>query len=274
VPIYEVGQTLVFGLRTTNAAGDPADLGGGPPTATITKPDAATALASIAQPATGTYTASITGTQLGRYRCAWTGTGTNAGGLPYADHADVLDMSRLIVPLADARAALNVPAGSLVNDDELRLHIAAATLVAEHIAGPVLAATRTERRSGGNRYSIALFEHPTAVTSVTVDGTAVTDWCVDEAGVLWRGSRPGFGVWPNGAGNVIVTYTVGGATVPPSTILAATKLIRHWWNQGQQSYYVDGPPDDGATVYVAGYAVPNAVVDLLAPTGNRMPGLA
>jgi hypothetical protein len=95
--------------------------------------------------------------------------------------------------------------------------------------------------------------------------------------MLWKGSRPGSAQWSDTAPrNVVITYTVGDAVVPANVVKAAANLIRHWWDSGlQQSYYVAGEPDMATTTSIAGYAVPNFVVDLLKPNmANRVPGFA
>jgi hypothetical protein len=266
---YTVGQTIVWGLKTYSPAGALADLGGGNPTATVTKPDATTTTATVAKTATGTYTGTFLTTLTGRHRVSWTGSGDNSGGLPYVDVADVWPVNpRFLISLADARAALNVAAATVVDDDELRGYLTAATVVVEHMVGPVLVDTREVTVSGRDRLSIPL-DGITGVVEVVEDGSilAAADYCFDEHGNLWRGSRPGSGVW-SGAGvrNVAVEYTVGAAVVPDNVRLAAAHLVRHWWQQGQQSYYVGGEPEAIGAGWVAGYAVPNYVRDLLAPS--------
>jgi hypothetical protein len=276
VPVYELGQTLTFGLKTYDAAGAPADVGN-LPSATLTKPDGTTAVGNVTKTTTGTYTALATATALGRWSCVWSGSGVNSGGLPYTDVADVLDMSRLIISLGDARAALNIPAAITVNDDELRGYCAAATVVVEDLIGPVLPATQVERRSGSGRYALPLFQYPSAVTSVIEDGVTLTasDYALDEAGVLWRGSHMGAGTWSsNGVRNVVVTYTVGAATIPPNVLNAARELVKFWYSSSQQGTRPQLQPDAPAYPMVAGFAVPNAVADKLAPSDNRVPGLA
>jgi len=278
VPTYEVGDTLAWGIVVKDAGGTAVD----PTTvaATVTLPDGTTSAATVTKTSTGTYTAALVSTQAGRHRVRWTATGANSADFPHTDTADVWPTDpRLIIPLADARAALNIPAGSTVNDDELRLYLAAATVVVEHIAGPVLKATETEVRSGGGRPGIALFKMPATVTQVVESGVTLTasDWCVDEAGVLWRGSEPGAGVWASGAGNVTITYTVGASTVSPNVALAASHLVAHWWRQTQQGgrpMLGMAPPESTGYATVAGYAVPNFVVDLLDASTNRAPGIA
>lgn len=274
-----VGQTLAFGLKTYTAAGVLADVGTGP-TATITLPDGTTTAGTVTKDSTGTYTATLVTTLAGRHLCTWAGSGSNSGGLPYVDVADVWPADpRFIISLSEARAALNVPATTVTNDDELRGYIAAATVVIEHLVGSVLVATKVETHDGGGRAALRLNQHPTAITSVTENGTtlAATGYCYDTGGLLWRGTRPGAAAWSAAAPrNCVVTYTVGAAIVPDNVARAAANLIRHWWDQGlQQSYYVGGEPEMATTSTIAGYAVPNFVVDLLKPSmSNRVPGFA
>jgi hypothetical protein len=269
-----VGQTLAFGLKTYTAAGVLADVGTGP-TAVVTLPDATTLSATVTKDSTGTYTATIAASLAGRYRCTWAGSGANSGGLPYVDVADVQAVDpRYLISLADARAALNVPATRVVDDAELLGYLTAATLVVERLVGPVLVETRTATVSGRHRQSIPL-DGITSVVEVTEDGTILpaTAYDFDEYGDLWRGGSPGAGRWSGiGLRNVVVEYTVGNAVVPENVRLAAAHLVRHWWQQSQQSYYVGGAVDEIGT-FVAGYAVPAYVVDLLKPS-MPMPGFA
>lgn len=272
-----VGQSLQWGLKTYSTAGALANVGTGP-TAVVVLPDQTTASATVTNTTTGTYTAALVATLPGRHRVTWEGSGANSGGLPYVDLADVWPADpRFLISLSDARAALNVPATRVVDDEELRGYLTAATIVVENLVGPVLVDTRTETRSGNYEAFLTLAAHPSAVTEVVEDGTtlAATAYDFDEAGMLWKGGRPHAGLW-SGAGlrNVTVTYTVGAAVVPENVRLAAAHLVRHWWQQSAQSYYVGGAVDEVGT-YVAGYAVPAYVVDLLKPSmGGRMPGFA
>lgn len=272
-----VGQTIQWGLKTYTTAGALGNVGTGP-TATVVLPDQTTTGATVTNTTTGTYTAALVATLPGRHRVTWEGSGTNSGGLPYVDLCDVWPADpRFLISLADARAALNVPASRVVDDDELRGYLTAATIVVENLIGPVLVDTRTETRSGNYEPFLVLAAHPTAVTEVTENGTTLdaTAYDFDESGMLWKGGRPYAGRW-SGAGlrNVVITYTVGAAVVPENVRLAAAHLVRHWWQQSAQSYYVGGAVDEVGS-YVAGYAVPAYVVDLLKPSmGGRMPGFA
>lgn len=273
---WQLGQTVSWVMEVRNASGTLEDLGGGNPTATVTRPDGTTAAATVTKTATGIYRADVVSTLAGRHLCTFTGSGTNSGALPWSDVADVWPLDpRLIISLSDARATLNLAPSVRRDDDELRLYIAAATQIVEDIVGPVLVDTVTETRSGG-RQAIALYQLPAAITSVTEDGTlvAATGYCLDEAGVLWRGATPQSGYWSTGARNVVIAYTVGSAVLPAGIIAAARELVQHLVTSGQQSWRP--PYGSEEVVYTpSGFAVPNRVRDLLAPfAAGRLPGLA
>lgn len=279
---WQLGQTLVWDLLVTSDGTTAADLGGGDPTATVTLPDGTTDAATVARVSTGLYRASLTSTQAGRHRVTWTGTGNNSGGLPYDDHADVWAADpRLAIPLAEARSALNVPSGTRVDDDELRLFVASATWTLEDIIGPILAASVTRTVSGWGRAMFTLPAYPTDVTEVVEDGVTLTpgtDYCWDEYGIVWRGSRPYAGIWSSlTPRNVSITYSVGSAVVPANVAHAARELVAFQWKvsqQGQRPAFgggVSAPTDTTPS----GYAVPYRVIELLAPQrGNRVAGFA
>lgn len=272
VVTYETGNTLTWSITTTSDGSTLADLGGGNPTAVVTLPDGTTtSAATVTKVATGTYVATLASTIAGRYRIKWSGSGANSDRLPFTDHADVIDPAsqRFIVPLATARAALNVPASVRVDDDELRAHLVGAAVVVEHICGALLLATKTHTASGGGRPAIALYDLPNSVTTVTEDGTSLTEgsgFCWDEHGLVWRGSRPHAATWSSTSPrNVAITYSVGDGVIPQNVINAAADLVAHWWRQGQQGYRPQSAylGDDEPTTMVAGYAVPNWVADRL-----------
>ncbi len=276
--VFTLGQTVTWGLTVTSDGTTLADLGGGNPTATVTLPDGTTALASVVRESLGKYAALLTSTQAGRHRIAWTGSGDNSGDLPYTDVADVWPADpRMIIGLDTARAALNVPASTRVNDDELRSYLVAATIVCESLIGPILSASVVEKHDGG-RSGINLWVDPASITSVVEDGVtlAASGYCLGNGAILWRGAYPGAGTWTPGARNVVVTMAVGSAVIGENVRLGAAHLVAHWWRQTQQSgrpMLGMSAPDVPSTM-VAGYAVPNLVVDLLKPSDRRLPGMA
>lgn len=269
---YEVGQTLTWGVQTYDAAGalaTPATIA-----ATIVRPDGTTTTGTVTTASPGVHTVTHASTQAGRYRVQVTGSGANSGGLPWSDVADVWPADpRLIISLADAKAELNHLTN--VNDDELRLYIAATTEVVERIAGRVLSASITETHNGG-RSAVLLDERPTAITTVTVDGVATTDYTPDlAAGIVYAGSSSSPSSFTWGRQNVVVTYTTGATSVGPAVVEAARIIAAHLYAVGQQGRGGRrGAPED-AVVLVSGYAVPRRAVELLRTRdAYRMPGMA
>lgn len=273
---YEVGQTATVALKVYDSTGVLADLGGGDPVCTVTKPDGTITTATVTKPSTGNYQGAYVTTSAGRHRFTFTGSGTNSGALPWSDVADVWPADpRFIISLADAKAALNVPAGARVNDDELRLYIAATTEIIEDIVGAVLSTTRTQTFDGG-RNAILLSERATSITSVTVGGTTTTNYVANlSSGVVYAGAT-GVDWFTDGKQNVTVAYTTGSSSIDPNVILAAREEVSFLYQLGQQG----GRPSLGGSVpdmswTPSGFAVPKRVIELCAPSmARRMPGIA
>lgn len=280
---YQLGQTIVWRFVTRNTAGNPADLGTGP-TAIPTRPDGTTTSATITRNGVGDYTITVTSDMVGRWLCTFDGGGDNSGGTPFTDVADVWPADpRMLISLADARATLDVRAANTAPDEELRALIVAATIIVEHEVGPVLTATHTETRDGKWRTGIALHHKPGSISTVVEDGIALDagdDYTLGEGAVLWR--APLGSTWSGlGRGNVVITYPVGGQAVSQAVIEAGRRLVAHLygWQQAPRPAF-GGQPEisesTGGMVYRAGYAVPNAVIEILAPVKatNRQEGVA
>lgn len=270
---YDLGDVVTLAVAVRDNTGTLANATA--VTATITKPDGTTVTSAVANPSTGNYTTAYVPTAPGRHVIDWNATGLNASS--YVDVFDVMAADpRFIISLSDAKDSLNIT--NTAHDEEIREYLAAATDVIEAIAGPVLTRTVVETHDGGES-SLLLRNVPVAaVTSVVEASTtlAATDYAFDPlAGTLTRviGIQPW--VWRYGFQNIVVTYTVGAGTVPYYVILAARELIRHWYQRGQQAPRpaFGGAAADTDGVYVAGYAVPNYVVGMLAPAGG-IPGIA
>lgn len=276
---YEVGQTATVALKVYDATGALADLGGGNPTCAVTKPDGTTAAATVTKNSTGYYQGAYVTTTAGRHRFTFSGSGTNSGALPWSDVVDVWPADpRLIISLADAKAALSAPAGTRVNDDELRLYIASTTPVIEDIVGAVLVATKVQTCNGG-KTAVLLDERASAITSVVVDGVALTasEYVADlESGIVYAGSSSSAQTFTYGRQNVVVTYTTGSSSIDPNIILAAREEVRFLYQIGQQGGRpsLGGAPADLSWT-PSGFAVPQRVIELCQPSAaRRMPGLA
>lgn len=286
---YEVGQTITRSVKVTDAAGAPANVGG-TVTCTVTLPDGTTTPATVGSPSpTGTYTATLASTQAGRHRFRWTATGTNSGGFPYTDVVDVWPTDpRLVIGLDDARGSLNLAASDTADDDELRLYIAAATDMlidlADGLDMAILPTSRLEYHRP--RADVLCLDHtPASVTSVTEyvgttatlitqaanPGVAGESYTIDGALLVRRSN----GYRKDWSGEVAVSYTWGPAVISPRVVLAARALVSHLWARDQRGNHggAFGSPD--VTITPRGYAIPNAVVQILDPTGEgRVSGIA
>jgi len=273
---YDLGDVAALSIQVKDSTGTLAN--GGAVVATVTLPDATTQTPTVTNPSTGVYSVQYTPTLVGRHAIRWVITGVNAGAFSDAFDVAAADL-RGLISLQDAKDALNIPASSTSNDDELRLFVSAATQVIEYLAGNILTQTVSDVFDGG--YStVLLTQQPiNSVTSVTENGTTLpaASYAVNLAagtvsriiGTTWYSFLPG-------KQNVTVNYSTGSAIVPASVQLAARELVRHWWQFGQQG----NRPAFGAStigeydgIMVNGYAVPNRVIQLLAPH-QGIPGMA
>lgn len=237
---------------------------------TVTRPDGTTTTVALANTATGTYTGGFTATQPGRHRVRWVAVGANAGA--YTDVFDVFDTDpRFVLSLADLRDVLNLAADNTTHDDELRLYLAAATLVIEQLDRTYLPITKTWTCNGACPAILLPDVDIAEIVDVDNDGATIDagSYRLDAAsGILL--SHPAGSIFPAGQRNLTVTYTVGSGTVPANVRLAARELCRHWWQRSQQSTRPAFGGGDQDSIYVAGYAVPNFVVGMLNPVDIGM----
>lgn len=183
-----------------------------------------------------------------------------------------------LLTLAEAREAAvsaGLPSGELANEPLVQRYIDAVVPVIEDLSRPVAQLDRSYA-AGGGREAIMLPWPFAAVVSVMEAGQALdADEYVPagEVGIIYRGSSLSPGVWAGGRRSITVTVTVGVTTVPGNQKLAAAMLFAHLWRtrQGPRPQFNQG---GGDVVYTpAGFAVPNAVAELLVAT-PRLPGFA
>lgn len=205
-------------------------------------------------------------------------------------------LPQYIISLDDARAALGMAFNaSAAKDQDLLLFIAAATPIMEDLVGPIVSCPRVETYDGG-RAQIALLHSPlVSVTSVVesygstyertltpqsrFDGTPVTAYGYDidlATGLLTRLVSGVVAPFPGGRRNIQVSYVSGRATVSRNIILATRILVRHLWLlSGQQGLRpVLGAPDTSVGRTPSGFAVPNAVIEMVSGADTRIPGIA
>lgn len=175
-----------------------------------------------------------------------------------------------LITLEYAAAGLNFTnvgmGGQADRDAELTAYVQAATAVIENLVGPVLQTSKSVAFDGGIT-AIVLPDKATAVTSVTENGVTLTagSYFFDPiGGIVFGGNSVYPRVFYPGRLSIVVTYTVGYATVPATLQLAARELVRFWWQQGKAA----NRPAYGDAVETAapqGFAVPKRVIELCEP---------
>lgn len=183
-----------------------------------------------------------------------------------------------ILTLADARAALRLPATDTSNDADLTAtYLPAVTSIVEDLAGPQLTQTKTWTTDGG-RTTILLPTAVQSVTSVTETGVVLVagvDYTTNlKAGIITRGSTQTPYVFLPGQQNIVITYVAGTGTIPANVKLAARIILRHLWQVDQQGFRPQfGAPDADTVQIPSGYAIPRRAFELLRPSQN-VPGFA
>ena len=140
-----------------------------------------------------------------------------------------------LITLAEARASLGWTATNTGKDSDLERYVEAATPVIENITGPLLVKSRTFTFDGGVDQLVIPVRF-TSVTSIVENGVTVTDYVAEPTrGIITAGTATGSRYFSSGIQNVVVTVSVGSATIPANVKLAARELVRFWWQQGQQA---------------------------------------
>lgn len=276
----DVGGVITLTLTVTDANGNPVDAGA--MALAITDPAAAvTNAAGIGHvAASGVYTYDFAAAVGGRHTYRWLGTGANAGA--YTDIFHVLAADpRFLLSLDDARAQLRKPNADVVDDDELRIYLAAVTPVVEDVVGAQTTKTLTASFDGG-KASLLLPEAVNAVTQVTENGavlTAGSDYTVNAAsGIVHRGTQLQPFTFLPGHQNITVTWTAAGVD-DENVRLAARIILRHLWQADQVGGGRPGvggaPVSNDMTSTPSGFAIPRRAMQLLTPNAaGRMPGFA
>ncbi len=234
-------------------------------TLTITLPDATTTVITpITAVSTGLYQYDYQTVQAGRHQARWVGTGSNPGA-----HVEVFDVRDSTVPyiisLADAKQALNMT--STVDDEELRTFVGAGSLVVSRLRGEaVIRQTLVEEHRCNGRAALNCPPVLSLTSVVAMDGTytwTVADLHVSPSGVVKP--KRGLGLF----GDVIFTYVAGYTVIPEDITQATRQIVQHLWETQRGTRGATRPGGTDGTVMVAGYSIPNRVVELLgAGTGG------
>ena len=154
-------------------------------------------------------------------------------------------------------------------DADVAAYIRAATPLIEHLVGGKVRETTATKRFNGGKPGILLsdrLDSSDAVSSVTEDGSVITDYVVDEdARIIYAGTSNSPRRFAAGRKNITVTLTTGWSEVPAALRLATRLLVVHMIEQKN----VAVPQFDGVNVETSGppmgFLIPNRVAELCAP---------
>jgi hypothetical protein len=243
---------------------------------TVQKPDATTQTYSTpTHDSTGTYHQDIPGTDLtqnGHYLYKWTAAATNVVAPSFGDF-DVFDpFEPAVLPLADAKDALNIGQATDKYDNEIQAYVATIEADLEKlIGGPIVNRTISNERVHQTYTNPRLALRQKIVQSVTsiVDEWSgasmdVTSVVVDQ--VTNMASRKGDlpflfrGPW------CLVTYVAGlGTAVPAGFNPAARIILQHLWQTQRGPGLAPVPNMDETFLPGMAYAIPNRALDILQP---------
>jgi hypothetical protein len=233
---------------------------------------------------TGTYHQDIPVTDLaaiGHYQYTWTATGTGAG-VSFGEF-DVFDpFETSVLPLQDAKDALNIPQATTTSDSEIAAYIATIeSSLRGMTGGPVVNRTITAERSEmmANQTVIPVRQRPlVSVTSITsasggaIDISAGLDLDANAGLIRRKLGLPFYGPFFQWLPAVTVTYVAGwGTAVPQSFNVAARIILQHLWDTQRGAA---GQPLQGEELVTPpgfGYAIPAAAAELLDGSLNGMP---
>lgn len=162
--------------------------------------------------------------------------------------------------LADAKAHLNINSDTF--DAKLQETIDSAEARIGQEIGPLTPADRTDRVPGGGRFLLLPSvpaqtltavapagpdPDPVDVNDLFLDGPAGTVHYLDGSKFPWAAYT--------------VSYRAGWESVPADVMWAIKEELRHLW----QSQRGSSRPQDGMELPQAGYALPNRVIEMIAP---------
>lgn len=242
----------------------PADAGA--LTCVVTFPDLTTTTnATITHPATGTYLASVADTvitQVGRY--SWYGKATGANACAMSGAFEVRPAtSTAILSLDDARGALSWLDADTTQDEAIRDKVDVVTAMVERIIGPVLPRAVTEDIDLCDEGFFTRKPPVISITSLTPVITSSTSYTAADFHVLSTGKvvRKD-GAWLNGLTYTVIYQAGCMGAVDPDTLEAARLLLQHLWQSKRGDFGAPSMGDDD-TIYVAPYAYPRRVLELL-----------
>jgi hypothetical protein len=227
---------------------------------------------------TGTYHQDIPAADLastGHYQYTWTATGTTAG-VSFGEF-DVFDPFEVsVLPLQDAKDALNIPQANTGSDTEIQQYIATIGSNLERMTGgPLVNRTVTERAElTGDFTVLQVRQRPlVSVTSIVsaasgqaLDISGGLDIDVNAGTVRRKLGYPFYGPYFVWLPSMLVTYVAGwGTSVPAAFNTAARIILQNLWEtqHGPSARPSMGTSVDMVTIPGFGFAIPNQAAELL-----------
>jgi len=243
--------------------------------------------ASPANDGTGLYHQDIPVTDLaatGHYQYTWTSTGTGAG-VSYGEF-DVFDAlaETSVLPLGDAKDALNIPQATTTSDTEIASYIATIRSSLEQATGgPLVNRTITERSEMmSGQTVIPVRQRPlVSVTSITsasggvIDISAGLDLDVNAGLIRRKLGLPFYGPFFSWLPMVNVVYVAGwGVSVPAAFNTFARIVLQHLWTSQRGPAALPMGGGEMVTVPGFGFAIPNMAAELLNGSFGGVPFLS
>jgi hypothetical protein len=242
--------------------------------------------ASPANDSTGTYHQDVPVTDLaaaGHYQYTWTATGTGAG-VSFGEF-DVFDPFEVsVLPLSDAKDALNIPQTVTSNDSEIQSYIATIGSCLERMTGgPLVNRAFTERTEmQASQTVIPVRQRPlVSVTSITsasggaIDISAGLDLDTNAGLIRRKLGLPFYGPFFAWLPQVTVAGVAGWGTSVPAAFNSAARIILQnlWDTQHGPSARpsMGGGPPEMVTMPGFGFAIPNQAAELLNGSQGGVP---
>ena len=241
---------------------------------------------SPAHDGTGLYHQDIPVTDLaatGHYQYTWTSTGTGAG-VSFGEF-DVFDPFEVsVLPLQDAKDALNIPQATTSSDTEIQSYIATIESNLERATGgPLVNRVVTERSEMMSHQTvIPVRQRPlVSVTSIAsasgsnIDISGGLDLDVNAGLIRRKLGLPFYGPFFTWLPMVNVTYVAGwGVSVPAAFNSFARVVIQHLWSSQRGPAAL--PMGGGEMVAIPGFGflVPNMAAEMLNGSIGGVPFLS